>query len=95
MAIIAFKKEMHSDQYGESYEYGVIDTEHTFRNEGRDFLATVITIEVDKDCFRLSQDKDFIDVSEIDNIEHITCHEYRRIETLLRLGIEFLRTVTN
>lgn len=76
MAKKYFKKEYHSD-YGCSYGIGSLETEQTFRNEGQDYLADVLTIDIDKDFIRIQQGKDFIDVEDVDELNEISPEDYQ------------------
>lgn len=76
MAKKYFKKEYHAD-HGCTYGIGSLDTEQTYNNEGQDYLAEVLIIDIDKDFIRIQQGQDFIDVDEVDERNEIAPEEHQ------------------
>lgn len=74
-----FMKEMHSDWCEVCFEIGFFDVEHTFNNEGVDFLASVYSIEHSKENVRIEICKDFIDVDEISSLTEISEVMYNQV----------------
>lgn len=82
MAIKYFKKEYHSGNPGGTVGIGSLDTEHTYNDEGVDYLAKMYYFYQDENLVKIMSGDDFIDVDDLDDLHFVSHEEYKECEEL-------------
>lgn len=78
MAVKYFKKEYSSGLFLGSFGVGKFDDEQSYNDEGIDFLAKMVFIDIDKDCIRVQEGSDFVDADEVNDLNLIEESEFQK-----------------